>query len=143
MVDLVEKHSPQEAKVAVLGLAYKPGTYVTEESVGLDLVKLLLNRGREVIAWDPLVTKDLLATGVAIGLDEALLAESLEDCLKDADVIVVTIPCQEFSQLPANPECISVVIDPWGIVDCYSSNKPFTEIVKHIQTGICQRESER
>lgn len=135
LVNLVEKHSPQEAKVAVLGLAYKPGTRVTEESVGLNLIRLLLNRGREVVAWDPLVTK----VGNAVELDELLMVDSLEDCVKDADVVVVTTPCEEFREIPI-PLCrsdIAVVIDPWGIIkDTFAD-------VKYIQPGICREGSER
>jgi UDPglucose 6-dehydrogenase len=131
LVDIVEKHSPQEAKVAVLGLAYKPGTHVTEESVGLDLIRLLLNRGREVVAWDPMVTK----TGIATELDEVLMANSLEDCVKDVDVVVVTIPCEEFKDLPIYREEATVVIDPWGVVQHPYDN--------YLRTGVCQKESER
>lgn len=136
LVDLVEEYSSQEAKVAVLGLAYKPGTHVTEESVGLDLIRLLQNRGREVVAWDPMVTK----TGIALELDEALLADSLEDCVKDVDVVIVTTPCEEFEKIPIPlyQSDLAIVIDPWGIVE-WSDSCGFV----HIRPGICQKESER
>ncbi len=133
LVGTIEEHSPPEAKVAVLGLAFKPGTHVTEESVGLNLIRLLLNRGREVIAWDPMVTK----TGISAELDEAIVAESLEDCVKDADVIVITIPCEEFRNLLIRTEKDTVVIDPWGVIHWQDQR------CTHIRPGICQKESEQ
>lgn len=137
LVDLVEKHSPQGSEVAVLGLTYKPGTHVTEGSVGLDIIRLLLNRGREVVAWDPMITK----IDVTSELDRVLIADSLEDCVAEADVVVVTIPCEEFDDLPSLTlpefeENLVTVIDPWGVIN-------HSDRFQYIQTGVCQKESER
>ncbi|MGH9782738.1 MAG: nucleotide sugar dehydrogenase, partial [Terriglobia bacterium] len=44
--------------VAILGLAYKPKTYVTEESAGIRLAAELLQRDIRVIAFDPLAAEN-------------------------------------------------------------------------------------
>lgn len=65
--------------VAVLGLAYKPGTDVTTESFGLRLATQLQSHGREVHAFDPLVAH---ADGLPTYPDAA-------SAVRDADVVVL------------------------------------------------------
>ncbi len=48
-------------KVAVLGLAFKPGTDDWRNSPSQPLVRALLARGAEVAAWDPLVGPEAVA----------------------------------------------------------------------------------
>ena len=47
-------------RVAVLGLAFKPGTNDVRESPGLQIARELLAAGVDVVAWDAAVTSDLL-----------------------------------------------------------------------------------
>jgi UDPglucose 6-dehydrogenase len=47
-------------RVAVLGLAFKPGTNDIRESPGLHIARELLGAGVDVVAWDPAVTSDVL-----------------------------------------------------------------------------------
>lgn len=44
-------------KVAVLGLAFKPGTDDLREAPSLDNVKLLLEKGADVVAYDPVASE--------------------------------------------------------------------------------------
>lgn len=46
--------------VGVLGLSYKPGTHVTEESAGVQLAEDLVAQGKEVWVYDPAVTRENL-----------------------------------------------------------------------------------
>jgi len=55
-LDLLEKVKARISKgdtVAVLGLAYKPDTYITEESAGLHLAQHLKQQGYRVLVHDP------------------------------------------------------------------------------------------
>ena len=50
-------------RVAVLGLAFKPGTNDVRESPGLQIARELLAAGVDVVTWDAAVTSDLLPAG--------------------------------------------------------------------------------
>jgi UDPglucose 6-dehydrogenase len=73
------------ARIAVLGLAYKPGTDVVTESQGLWLAQAFADAGYAVRVYDPLAvdaSRLVLGEGVAYG-------RSLEDALAGADAVVI------------------------------------------------------
>ncbi len=74
-------------KVALLGLAFKPGTDDMREAPSLVLAGRLLAEGADVSAWDPVADGRVLLHGVEIA-DSALAA--LEDA--DAAVLVTEWP---------------------------------------------------
>lgn len=73
---VIEAHDG--GRVAVLGLAYKPGTAVTERSFGVDLARMLIGDGFDVVCFDPLATVDGLPC-----------AASLPDAVDGAGVVVL------------------------------------------------------
>jgi FkbM family methyltransferase len=105
-------------RVAVLGLAYKPGTPVVEESAGVAIAEFLADRIADrmltqPIVWDPLA----LDHAQQVLGDKVEYGESLATTLRTADVIVVMLPCSEFVEMPP-PELVkTTVIDLWGIVN--------------------------
>jgi UDPglucose 6-dehydrogenase len=101
-------------RVAVLGLAYKPGTPVVEESAGVAIAEFLADRMlTQPIVWDPLA----LDHAQQVLGDKVEYGESLATTLRVADVVVVTLPCSEFVEMPP-PELVkTTVIDLWGIVN--------------------------
>jgi UDPglucose 6-dehydrogenase len=81
--------------VAVLGLAYKPGTHVTEGSQGLLLAEALSLGGARVVAYDPLAAEQAraeLPSSVAV-------TDTLEDAVRDAEVVLVCTPDPAFQAL--------------------------------------------
>lgn len=96
------------ATVAVLGLAYKPGTPVTEASAGIELARALGGAGVRVLTHDPLA------------FDEST-SRPLETCLEEADVVVVATPDPAFRSLTREQwsrlKKGATVIDCWRIVD--------------------------
>lgn len=82
-------------RVAVLGLAYKPHTWVIEESQGLELARRLVEKGFSVTVFDPQAleaAKKILQGGVAY-------AQSPAEAIRDAEVVVITTPDPSFENL--------------------------------------------
>ena len=78
-------------KVAVLGLTFKPGTDDLREAPSLDNIPLLLERGAEVVAYDPIGTenfKKLFPIGKH-GKGSMDYAESTEQALSGANVCFI------------------------------------------------------
>lgn len=97
-----------EGTVAVLGLAYKPGTDVADASAGLAMANSLVEHGYRVIAYDP-----LCAAPAALS-PQVELAANVRDCLAPADGAIVALPCEAFTGLPADSFAGKTVIDCWG-----------------------------
>ena len=81
--------------VAVLGLAYKPLSHVIEESQAMLLVRAFIDRGARVLAYDPLARE---AANAELG-GRALVLDSIEDCVAQADIVVIATPDPEFRRL--------------------------------------------
>jgi len=97
--DKVIEYSRPGDVVGILGMAYKPGTSITEESLGVALEKFLRADDRcKVMTWDPL----------------AECTDSLSDTLAHADVVVVTLPFKELENVTFQGQ---IVIDCWRVVD--------------------------
>ena len=106
---------PPAGQVGVLGLAYKPGTDVVEESPGIKLAQGLAEVRVPVIVYDPLA----LTTARAVLGDAVSYASSMEECVRESDVVVIATPWEEFrgltpAQLAHNPR--RVVFDCWRVL---------------------------
>ncbi|MDO8526144.1 MAG: nucleotide sugar dehydrogenase [Deltaproteobacteria bacterium] len=112
ILNIVLKSAAPGSRVALLGLAYKPATWVIEESQGIELASLLADRGFNVVAYDPKAMESARQK-----LQEKIgYASSVEEALKDANVVVVTTPDAGFQNLPLSLLSTArkpVVIDVW------------------------------
>jgi len=110
--------------VAVLGLAYKPFSHVVEESQGMYIAKALSKAGARVVAYDP------LANGTARPelRDQAVILDSVRDCLEQAEVVLITTPDPAFRALTAadfgNKVSPVTVVDFWRILDKELAGRP-------------------
>jgi UDPglucose 6-dehydrogenase len=101
--------------VAVLGLAYKPGTDTLRRSAAIELCRELSGLGAHVRAFDPAI-RDLPVTFKAF----VMLADSAKAALSGADAAIVATEWPEFraidlaSWLNAMPTL--VVCDPNGFL---------------------------
>lgn len=111
IVELVLDKRGPGATVAVLGLAYKPQSHVTEASQGIEIVKALAAAGIEVVAYDPLAN-DMARREV----DGNIVKTSCQACLEAADMVVITTPDAEFSALTAEDFASKTVVDTWRIL---------------------------
>ena len=87
----------RDVTVAVLGLAYKPLSHVTEESQAIMMVNSFLDHGARVLAYDPLARE---SANFELG-GRALILDNACDCLREADIVVIATPDPEFSRLRA------------------------------------------
>jgi UDPglucose 6-dehydrogenase len=72
-------------RIAVLGLAFKPGTNDIRDSAGIDIVRQLRAAGADVVAWDGAVTANLL-----VGPEASLeLAGDPLEAVRGADAAVL------------------------------------------------------
>jgi UDPglucose 6-dehydrogenase len=112
-VDLLEKVkslAEKGATVAVLGLSYKPDTYITEESAGLYLAQKLHREGYQVLAHDyaanPANSPSLFEFKMLKNPDELTWRE-------DVKVAVLCCPWPQYRSLKFNEK--TTVITPWKI----------------------------
>jgi UDPglucose 6-dehydrogenase len=79
-------------RIALLGLAFKPGTDDMREAPSLVLAGRLLSEGAEVTAWDPVANGEALLHGVEI-------APTALEALDGADAAVVVTEWPELREL--------------------------------------------
>jgi UDPglucose 6-dehydrogenase len=116
IVKILARHTGAGERVAVLGLAYKPDTPVTDQAQGIMLAVALNSMARRVIVHDPLAIE---AARSLLGPDFEFAA-SAADAIAAADAAVIMIPSGEYVEFFANwsgAERVRVVIDCWRIVD--------------------------
>jgi UDPglucose 6-dehydrogenase len=75
-------------KVAVLGLSYKPATYLTERSQSVDIITALSDCGRlsDLRAYDPMAKMN----------GKWVFADSLQSCVSGMNVAAILTPWPEF-----------------------------------------------
>lgn len=98
VLDLLHKHIPNAAgkRIAVLGLAFKPGTTDMRESPAIPIIKKLVGEGAIVRAFDPLAGAE---TEEIFGPCRIELAATLEKAIADAEAILVLTRWPEFKRL--------------------------------------------
>jgi UDPglucose 6-dehydrogenase/GDP-mannose 6-dehydrogenase len=108
-VELLKKHWPRLAgkRVAVLGLAFKPGTSDVRESPAFPIMRELLALGALVSAYDPVAVQEAKK---AFPVAAVRYAETLESALSAVDAVIVVTPWSEFSDLPARLSGRQVVL---------------------------------
>ena len=101
------------ARVAVLGMAYKPDTPTIEESQGVLLAQRLREQHYEVTIHDPMATA---AAALVLG-PPVTQATSAQEALDDADIAVIATPWPEYAKLGTTPlQRRLPVIDCWRIL---------------------------
>jgi UDP-N-acetyl-D-mannosaminuronic acid dehydrogenase len=110
-VNIVEKAladaglSVRGAKIAVLGAAYKGGVDDTRESPAKYVVQKLLEKGADVVVYDPYTPETFGARP----------AKTLEEAAKDADALVIVTDHPEFKKLDL--VTLVALMRHWIIID--------------------------
>src|SRR6266705_2283786 len=99
VVALLRQHSPSLVglRVAVLGLAFRPGTSDMRESPAIPIVRRLLAEGASVSAYDPAAREEASRIFADGGVR---VCEDLRSTVADADAAVLVTRWEEFRNLP-------------------------------------------
>jgi UDPglucose 6-dehydrogenase len=136
VLKIMNQHGLKTGSVGILGLSYKPGTPVIEESQGISLAVLLTKAGRDVVVFDPLA----MAPAKAVLVDTVTYADSLNTCLNQCSTLVLMTAWPEFKTI--SPELLKgkTVIDCWRVLkqDLY----PETHIL-YLGNGVLVNQSQK
>ncbi len=117
MLALMDKHvDTAQPRVAVLGLAFKPGTDDVRNSRAVPLIQELLDRGADVVAYDPVAADAMQAAHPDL---EITYADSAETALEGADAALIATDWDEFAALETEFDAMAqpVVIDGRRIIE--------------------------
>ena len=103
---------PRGGKVLVLGMAYRPNTWLTEEAAGLALAQGLHRVDREVSVHDPLATPEN-----SPALREFPFVADWKKAIRSRGfkAVVVCNPCREYVGLQVGKGVR--LFDPWSVAD--------------------------
>ncbi len=98
MMDLLKADYPDldGKKVAVLGMAFKPGTDDIRESPAIPVTHALLAEKALVMAYDPIARHE----AEKVFSDQVSFYDDLEGAIADVDAILIMTRWQNFQQLP-------------------------------------------
>jgi UDPglucose 6-dehydrogenase len=117
LAQTVQEHLPDGGSATILGLSYKPNTDVVEESPGVYLAQVLSAQGVPVTVFDP---AGMTNARHALAHDEVRFADSADDAIREADVVVITTAWQEFAGIEPSvferSGATRVIIDCWRIL---------------------------
>ena len=105
IIQFVLAQIPEEGDIGILGLAYKPGTPIAEESFGSALSVALMEKGRVVKCHDPLLCPN---------------QKSAFDC----SIVIITMDSPEYRRLRFRPE--QFIIDPIAVVETRQTIRRFS-----------------
>ncbi|MFB6092319.1 MAG: UDP-glucose 6-dehydrogenase AglM [Haloquadratum sp.] len=114
LLDVLRDHvDPAGARVAVLGLAFKPGTDDVRNSRAIPLVEALCDAGADVVGYDPVATENFRER-----YPDIEYAGTAASALDGADAALVVTDWPEFADLDGEFDAMAtpVVVDGRRIV---------------------------
>ena len=110
MLSLLNKHFPdlKGRRIAVLGLAFKPGTNDIRESPSIPILKELISSGAKVTAFDPIAKDEMKEI---YSPTEVMYSDSVEETVSNADAVLLVTRWPEFESLPTLLGKDTVLID--------------------------------
>ncbi len=98
--------------ISILGLSYKPGAYIIEESASINLIKELLkqNKNLKITVYDPLEIN--ITETQKVFKDRLNYAKSLAESLLNKLILIMT-PDEYFQRINRNKLKDKILIDCW------------------------------
>ena len=99
VISMLNKHfaTLDGVDVAVLGLAFKPGTDDMRESPAIPVVNYLLEQGAQIKAYDQVAKHEAYKI---FGNGQINYCDDLEETLDDVEAVVLMTQWQEFNTVP-------------------------------------------
>lgn len=99
MIDMLKARLPELAglKIAVLGIAFKPGTNDIRESPALPIVQALLDASAKVVAYDPTAQSE----AEKVFGKSLVFSDTLETAISDVDAVLIVTRWKAFEAIPA------------------------------------------
>lgn len=119
-------------KIAILGLAFKPGTDDMRESPAIPIVRELQSRGAKVIAFDPVATTEARKS---FKENPPEFVDSIERAITASDAIVLVTRWPEFAKLPEIMKSMNItapLIDGRRMIEAKS-------VPKYVGVGLKER----
>ncbi len=120
--------------VAVLGLSYKPKSFLVEKSPGLSLANLLVGRSYVVTCFDPMANSEAKPRLI----DGGEVCDSIDEALTDVDAVFIATPDPYFFDALKTLDRSVVVVDLWRCLDASVSR----DFANYIGYGVCQDDSQ-
>jgi UDPglucose 6-dehydrogenase len=129
----------ENPQVAILGLTYKPNTFVVEESAAISIAQSLSENGAGVRCYDPAGMEQARRT---LG-GKISYASDAFDCLSGSDFCVIATPWEEFKNLAPSVFLEKMrhptVLDCWRILD--RSKFQAERKVRYLAVGLSSTEA--
>ena len=108
----------KDKKISILGLTFKPETDDLRSSPALDAIQILLEKGANIFAFDPILKSKPNSIKL---LQNCTVCTTIEDALKDSDIAMIFTKWPEFKSIDSkflkqfmkNP----IIIDGRGFLD--------------------------
>jgi len=119
IIDLIYKHyqSLENLRVSILGLSFKPDTDDMRESPAIPIIRMLMEQGAAVKAYDPEAKGEALKI---FGGTPLRLCQTLEEALLDIDVAALVTRWDHFKIVPDLLERLSpnaLLVDGRRMID--------------------------
>lgn len=104
-----------ERVIAILGMSFKAGTSIIQESPSVKLASRLIKEGFNVIVYDKHATEYLKG----YFNEKVSYASSVAECFRDANIMIIATPEKEFSAINnyTAGEHKTTIIDCWRILE--------------------------
>jgi len=119
VVGAFKKAEAPNKKVAVLGMSYKTGTHIIEESQSVDIAVELADAGYDVYVHDPMALEEVKKhTNGSVKC-----CEDIMECLKDSGGIILSMNWPEYDNIDWS-KVNEIVAQDAVFVDCWRTLAP-------------------
>ncbi len=118
--------SKQTDQISILGLTYKVGTQLVEESAAISIINALTKKGIKVKVYDPAGMDE--AKQELNDLENITFSDSATECLSGTKVCLISTPWNEFKNISADDfvklmDTEPIIVDGWKLYSFDDNSK--------------------